>query len=108
MEEIVARVQELTDIELAILICLVANEHCIIQTDKESLDTLQDELQLVRCWTRRLSHSWLTPFYKIASDVFALSTATVHCSASTTLEELSGRILIAKQSVERSSPPKVP
>ena len=49
MERVVAQVQELTDIELALLICLIANEHCIIQTEKESLDALQDELQLVRC-----------------------------------------------------------
>ena len=44
---IVAKVQELTDVELATLLCLVANQHCIIETEDEALDALQEELQLV-------------------------------------------------------------
>lgn len=44
---IIAKVQELTDIELATLLCLIANQHCIIETEVEALDALQEELQLV-------------------------------------------------------------
>jgi len=44
---ILAKVQELSDIELALLLCLAADQHCIIQTKEESLDALEEELQLV-------------------------------------------------------------
>ena len=41
------KVQNLTDLELALLLSLVAGEHCIIQTEDEALEPLQQELQLV-------------------------------------------------------------
>lgn len=49
MEEIglIERIQELTDLELALLLSLVAGEHCIIQTEEEALDPLEEELELV-------------------------------------------------------------
>ncbi len=49
MEEpgLVERIQELTDLELALLLSLVAGEHCIIQTEEEALDPLEKELQIV-------------------------------------------------------------
>lgn len=46
---LVERVQELTDVELAILLGLIAGQHCIIQTEKEALSSLEQEIQLVRC-----------------------------------------------------------
>ena len=46
-QSIVAKVQNLTDIELALLLCLIANQHCIIHTAEESLEALEEELQLV-------------------------------------------------------------
>lgn len=45
---LVERVQDLNDVELAALLCLVAGQHCIIQTEPESLDDLEQELRLVR------------------------------------------------------------
>ena len=42
------QIHNLSDLELANLLCLIADQHCIINTDEESLDTLADELQLVR------------------------------------------------------------
>ena len=45
---LIERVQECTDLELAILLSLVAGEHCIVQTEEEALDSLEDELELVR------------------------------------------------------------
>lgn len=45
--DLINRVQELSDLELAILLCLIANEPCIIETDTDSLDELEQELQLV-------------------------------------------------------------
>lgn len=49
MEEpaLIERIQELTDLELALLLSLTAGEHCIIQSDEEALDSLEEEIQLV-------------------------------------------------------------
>ena len=41
------RVQDLTDLELAALVSLVACEHCIIETTEECVEALDEELQLV-------------------------------------------------------------
>lgn len=46
--KLVARVQEFTDLELAILLCLVAAEHCIIEAEQDDKRSLEQELQLVR------------------------------------------------------------
>ncbi|MCJ1381249.1 hypothetical protein MMC17_004358 [Xylographa soralifera] len=77
-----SKVQDLTDVELALLLCLVANQHCIIETTEEALDKLEDEIQL------------------IASNVFGLSVAVVQCSRNTTLEDFSSSILISDQTPE--------
>lgn len=49
MEEsaLIERIQDLTDLELALLLSLTAGEHCIIQTDEEVLDPIEQEIQLV-------------------------------------------------------------
>lgn len=44
---LVHRVEELTDLELALLLSFVANEHFLIRTEEEALDSLQHEIQLV-------------------------------------------------------------
>ena len=49
VSELVGKVQELTDIELAMLLSLIAGQHCIIQTEREALSSLEQEIQLVRC-----------------------------------------------------------
>ncbi len=46
-EQLLEKVHELSDLELATLICLVAQEHCIIDTEPDSIDELADELRLV-------------------------------------------------------------
>ena len=45
--DVIDKIHELSDLELATLLCLVANEHCIISTDRDVLDELEQELQLV-------------------------------------------------------------
>ncbi|KAL9116944.1 MAG: hypothetical protein Q9187_006523 [Circinaria calcarea] len=77
---IAAKVQELTDVELATLLCLVANQHCIIETEGDALDALQEELQLV------------------TANVFGLSAVVVNCSSTTTFEDFSSGVLIPKRS----------
>ena len=47
-ENLLDKVQELSDLELAALLCLTAEEHCIIDTEPDALDDLVLELQLVR------------------------------------------------------------
>lgn len=46
-EVLLGKVHELSDLELAVLICLIAQEHCIIDTDPDVLDELVQELELV-------------------------------------------------------------
>jgi len=46
-DRIAEKVQALGDLELAVLICLVADQHCIIETEKELLQDVSAELQLV-------------------------------------------------------------
>ncbi|KAL8683880.1 MAG: hypothetical protein Q9186_000223 [Xanthomendoza sp. 1 TL-2023] len=44
---LVQRVEELGDLELALLLSFIANEHCLIETEEGALDSLEQELQLV-------------------------------------------------------------
>lgn len=44
---LIESIQDLTDLELALLLGLTAGEHCIIQTEDEVLDPVEEELQLV-------------------------------------------------------------
>ena len=48
-EILLDKVQSLSDLELAALICLVAQEHCIIDTEPDTIDELVQELEQVRC-----------------------------------------------------------
>lgn len=41
------KVEELSDLELALLLSLVANEHCLIRSGKGFIESLGQELQLV-------------------------------------------------------------
>ncbi len=45
--DVIDKIHELSDLELATLLCLIAKEHCIISTDSDGLDDLEQELQLV-------------------------------------------------------------
>jgi len=47
-DHFVDRVQALSDIELAILLCLITDQHCIIEAAEEFLDKLNQEIKLVR------------------------------------------------------------
>ena len=46
-QKLPGKVQGLTDVELALLLCLIAKEHCIIHTTSEAVDVLEEEIQLV-------------------------------------------------------------
>jgi hypothetical protein len=51
MNSTAAKIQALGDLELAVLLCLTAQQHCIISTQNLLLDTLAQELQLVRLYS---------------------------------------------------------
>ena len=70
-----SKIQELEDLELAILICLIAKEHCIFSTDNQSKHDLRDELRL------------------ICTSVFSLQPVVVEFSPSMTVDEFNESIL---------------
>ena len=46
-ESLLNKVHDLSDLELAVLLCLVSREHCLISTLPEALDDVVAELKLV-------------------------------------------------------------
>lgn len=89
-DEILEKVHDLSDVELAALICLIAKEHCIIDTEPDSIDELVQELELV------------------AAKVFGLSHAVIDCSEHTSLDDFAHAILSVDVSPARSASPKRP
>ncbi|VDB94890.1 Bgt-2325 [Blumeria graminis f. sp. tritici] len=84
---LIQKVQNLSDIELAVLICLVNQEHCIIKTVPVSIDDLVRELQLV-----------------LTRD-FGLKHAVLDCNRHTTLDVFNSIILPLENSRSRSKSP---
>ncbi|KAH7384410.1 hypothetical protein DE146DRAFT_668548 [Phaeosphaeria sp. MPI-PUGE-AT-0046c] len=74
-DHIALKVQALSDLELAVLVCLVADQHCIIETERDLIDDVEAELQL------------------IARDVFGLACTVLTCTESTTLDDFGSGIL---------------
>ena len=56
LQEFVEHVPNLTDLELAVLLSLIANQHCLVYTDDDLLDPLASELALIVSETFRLSY----------------------------------------------------
>ncbi|TQV91094.1 ATPase associated with various cellular activities AAA_3 [Cordyceps javanica] len=73
---LIDKVHDLSDLELAVLLCLISREHCLISTPASALDELVLELQL------------------IATKTFGLEWAVVDCSPSTTLEDFASSLLL--------------
>ena len=71
-----SKVQEIGDLELAILVCLVAQEHCVFSTHPSSRHDLRDELRL------------------ICMHTFGLQPAIVECSSKTTVDQFSEAVLV--------------
>ncbi|EEA28581.1 hypothetical protein TMatcc_003076 [Talaromyces marneffei ATCC 18224] len=70
-------VSELTDLELAILLALICQEHCVIETPIVNVDNVAGELALI-CQNR-----------------FGLSYAILDCSPATSIDEFSNSILVS-------------
>ncbi|KAF1921295.1 hypothetical protein BDU57DRAFT_435431 [Ampelomyces quisqualis] len=75
-DQIAIKVQALSDLELAVLICLVAEQHCIIETERSLIIDVEKELRL------------------IAQKVFGLTCAVLNCTEHTTLDDFGSGILV--------------
>lgn len=47
-ESLLEKIHELSDLELAVLLCLVSREHCLISTPPHAIDNLILELEQVK------------------------------------------------------------
>jgi hypothetical protein len=75
-EHLLHKVQSLTDLSLAVLLCLVNREHCVVSTEPEAVDDLIHELQA------------------ISSRIFGLRSVVVSCGPQTTLDEFATALLL--------------
>lgn len=64
-------ISQLNDLELAVLVCLSAEQHCIVRAPEHLFDEVQAELE------------------SAALSVFGLSFACLECSEETTFEDFS-------------------
>ncbi|KAG8669169.1 hypothetical protein FPOAC1_008557 [Fusarium poae] len=81
------KVHALSDLELALLLCLISREHCLVSTPSEAIDDLIQELQLV------------------ATKTFGLSWVVIDCTPSTTLEDFASALLLGNQASPSSHSP---
>ena len=86
-ESLLEKVHDLSDLELAILLCLISREHCLLSTPASTIDGLIQELQL------------------ISTKTFGLQSTVVHCSANTTLEDFASSLLLAQSPTSQSHTP---
>lgn len=61
MDALVSELQDLGDLELAMLLSLIAEQHCIITTENDLLQNLATELKLVRLRERFVCHTATLP-----------------------------------------------
>ncbi|EHK26084.1 uncharacterized protein TRIVIDRAFT_82240 [Trichoderma virens Gv29-8] len=78
-DDLLEKVHSLSDLELAVLLCLVNREHVLISTPPAAIDDLVQELQL------------------IASKTYSLQSVVVNCHPSTTLEDFASALLLQPQ-----------
>ncbi|KAK8157316.1 hypothetical protein IWX90DRAFT_391261 [Phyllosticta citrichinensis] len=69
------KVHALSNLELAALLCLVAEQHCIVEADPSQLDAVARELQV------------------LTASVFGLSSAVLDCSDKTTVDHFGNDLL---------------
>ncbi|KAK8170409.1 hypothetical protein BC567DRAFT_164306 [Phyllosticta citribraziliensis] len=70
------KVHALSNLELAALLCLVAEQHCIVEADPSQLDAVARELQV------------------LTAGVFGLSSVVLDCSDKTTVDHFGNDLLV--------------
>jgi MoxR-like ATPase len=73
LDRIVERVQSLSDLELAALLCLIAKQHCIIETEDDFVDDLAQELALIVSELFRLSYAVVSDDEQQTIDEFGIA-----------------------------------
>ncbi|KAF4337182.1 hypothetical protein FBEOM_8939 [Fusarium beomiforme] len=81
------KVHALSDLELALLLCLISREHCLVSTPSDAINDLIQELQLV------------------ATKTFGLSWVLIDCTAATTLEDFASALLLGNAASPSSHSP---
>jgi hypothetical protein len=71
-----ATIQQLNDLELAVLASLIAEEHCLFSTDTPSTEDLRDELRA------------------ICTNTFGLKAVSITCDSRTTVDDLNEALLV--------------
>ncbi|EFY89943.1 hypothetical protein J3458_001351 [Metarhizium acridum] len=84
---IVSKILHLSDLELALLLCLVSREHGIITTPSACLSLLTTELSLV------------------ATRTFGLTCSIIDCTPSTTLDDFASALLLPPKSAQQPQQP---
>ncbi|KAJ6037143.1 hypothetical protein N7540_001422 [Penicillium herquei] len=79
--------RQLSDLEVALFVCLASHEHCLIETTGEAIHDLAKELAL------------------ICSNTFDLSYTIVDCDSTTSIEDIHNEILTADVRKAQRRPP---
>ncbi|EME85265.1 uncharacterized protein MYCFIDRAFT_210187 [Pseudocercospora fijiensis CIRAD86] len=79
MDDLQSRIQDLGDVELAVLVAVVAGEHCIFSASSDSVQSLRAELSLT-CMNR-----------------FLRQPVVIDCSPETTVDEFSEALLVENE-----------
>lgn len=91
----VEKAQQLSDIELAMLLCLMTKQNCLFVTDAELIGSLKEDIRLVKSLSTPLSAHKDTEYLSQTSDEnFGLTCASVICSRETTLDDFRDAMLI--------------
>lgn len=91
IHRIVERVQNLSDLELAALLCLIAKQHCAIEVQDDLVDDLAEELALV-CGPH-LGTIFSANQAQIVSEVFGLSYAVLSDEEQSSIDVFGDAIL---------------
>src|SRR5271156_5270121 len=73
LDHIVERAQSLSDLELAALLCLIAKQHCIIETEDDFVDDLAQELALIVSELFRLSYAVISDIEQQTIEEFGIA-----------------------------------
>ncbi|KKY21137.1 hypothetical protein UCRPC4_g03833 [Phaeomoniella chlamydospora] len=92
VDRLLDQVEDMSDLELAVLLSLITKEHCVIEADEISLDDLARELRIVG--ELRMANQYPADPQQITADGFGLSSVTIDCSDTVNLTDFAESILV--------------